>query len=100
MDTHAIINFQSRARRWAELVGNIEDALFDAQHSAAGLRGARPSLQVLLSRDLLRLEGSNDITGLRQLSRRLQQQDVPHSFHCAFAGSAEPGAHMIWIILE
>ncbi len=99
MNTHPTIILYSQTRCWRELAGTIQDALFDAQHSAAGLQGARPRLLVLLSRDLLKLDAAGNVAALHRLCTQLQQQQVPHSFHCAAAGFVEPAAHMVQITL-
>jgi len=100
MNMHNTIIVHSQARRWRELIGNIQDALFDAQHSVAGLQGGTPRLLVLFSRDLLRLDGPSNVAALQRLCSHLEQQGVPHSFHCAAGGSSEPAAHMVQITLD
>jgi len=95
-----IIIIHSQARRWRDLVGCIQDALFDAQHDTAGLHGARPRLLVLISRNLLRLDDPGNVAALHRLCLQLQQQGVPHSFHCAVGDSPEPFAHMVEITLD
>lgn len=100
MNAHLTTTYRSEARSWRELAGSIQDALFDAQHGEAGLQGARPKLLVLLSRNLLRLDGPGHVGAMQSLCRQLQQQGVPHSFHCAAAGSPEPAAHRVQITLD
>lgn len=92
--------YQSNAKNWVQLADGIQNALFDAQHGEAGLHGAKPRLLVLLSRELLRLDDAGHGVELQRLGRQLQQQGVPHSFHCAAAGSPEPAAHTVQVTLD
>ena len=100
MNTTSSITLASSARRWGDLAGSIQDALFDAQHGAAGLQGAKPKLSVLLSRNLLSLDGPRNRVAIKKLCDRLEQQGVAHSFHCAAPGSPEPAAHRVQIALD
>ncbi len=90
---------ESSARRWGDLAGSIQDALFDAQHCSAGLQGAKPKLSVLLSRNLLNLDGPPNLAAMQRLCHQLEQQGVAHSFHCAAPGSPEPTIHRVQITL-
>ena len=100
MNKNATITLLSEAQRWRELAGCIQDALFDAQHSSAGLNGAKPKVSVLLSRTLLSLAGSGNSAAMREFCSELRQQGVGHSFHCVAHGSPEPSAHLVQITLD
>ncbi len=97
--TTLTITVCSKARRWPELAGFLHDALVDAQHSEAGLAGACPSLSVLLSRRLLKVEGPADQRALRLISAKLQMYGVPHSFHHRASSGDEPSVHEVKITL-
>jgi len=95
---HSTIVLQSSARYWRNLANDIQDAVFDAQHSSAGL-GARPSLSVLLSRDLLDIEVSGSRASFERLCVQLVRMQISHSFHYTAPGLPEPTSHRIKINL-
>lgn len=100
MNTLSTKTIHSDARSWGALIGIIQDALFDSQHGEAGLQGAKPKLLVLLSRNLLKLDGPGHSGELERFCSQLQKQGVPHSFHCVAVGSPERAAHVIRITLD
>jgi hypothetical protein len=95
----AKLELRCRARSWRELAAFIQDALFEAQHSEAGLHGASPSLVVLLSGALLPIEGPQARNEMRNLSARWQSQGVPHSIHRVPCDRDQPAWHLVHIFV-
>ena len=100
MSQNATITLRSQATSWRDLASYIQDALFNAQHGSAGLRGAKPKLTVLLSRSLLNAEGSISAEAMEGFCTELRRQGVAHGFHCVAQGSLEPTTHLVQITLE
>ena len=92
----------SQARRWQELRAFVFDALADAMHHRAALRGARLcSMNLLLSGS--RLGGFHPREVQRQLealSDELRHLGVPHAIHQVVPGDTEPDRHELRITLQ
>lgn len=100
--THILPLQYSHASRWHELRAFVYDALADAMHHHAALRGARlRSLNLLLSGHYL--GDTNPLESQRQLeilSGELRQLGVPHAIHRVVPGDAEPDRHQLRITLQ
>ncbi len=96
-EAEALMQSHLHSRSWRELIASIHEALFEAQHSRAGLRGGSPQLLLVLSRQLLDTCSPEARRQLRSLSARLQAQGVAHSICQAPDGADPPPWHLLRI---
>jgi hypothetical protein len=97
--THAPspLRTQSQARTWPALVGHIHDALFDAQHSRAGLQGHKPQLQILISGALLNPYSAAGQAAIARLQQQLAAQDVHIELNCTARGQPFVKCHVLLV---
>ena len=95
--TESLMQLHLHARNWRELISSINEALFEAQHCSAGLRGGSPQLLLLLSRQLLDTRSPEARRHLCSISTRLQAQGVAHSICQTPDGVDQPPWHLLRI---
>ncbi len=91
------LRLQSQARTWPALVGHVHDALFDAQHSRAGLQGHTPQLQILFSAALLDPRSAAGHAGMAYLQRQLVALGVHFDLSCTVRGQPFAKCHVLLV---
>lgn len=91
------MQFHLHARSWPELIASIHEALFEAQHSSAGLRRGSQQLLLVLSRQLLDTRSPEARRQITSISSRLQAQGVAHSICQTLDGADQPPWHLLRI---
>lgn len=94
----------SEAKTWPELRAFVQDALADAMHHPAALRGAQPQFELLISRRHLpprllwpekRLRAA-----LQAFSETLGRQGVRNDIFQVVIGNPEPARHELRVWLK
>jgi hypothetical protein len=90
----------SHARSWKLVRTFVYDCLADSLHQMAALEGAKPCVNLLISRRCLpSVDHIQFERELERLSIELRRMEVQHAFHTVVPGDVEPFNHQLRITL-